>query len=60
MQHNSDTFHVVKAFLPCTTHHALHAKLVARHETWQDWLVRKAQDELEAESSIEVSQEDTA
>ena len=47
MQHNSDTAHVVKAFLPCSVHHALHAQLVARHETWQDWLLKKAQEELE-------------
>lgn len=46
MQHNSDTCHVVKAFLPCALHHAMHAKLVARHETWQQWLVRKAEEDL--------------
>ena len=54
MQHDSDTLHVVKAFLPCEIHHALHALLVARHETWQEWLLRKAVDDLTVEHATRV------
>ena len=39
--------HVVKAFLPCDIHHALHALLIVQHETWQEWIQRKAEEELE-------------
>ena len=48
MQQDKDhaVAHVVKAFLPCETHHALHALLLVRHETWQDWIQRKAEEEL--------------
>ena len=47
MQHDSHTAHVVKGFLPCSVHHALHAMLVARHETWKEWILAKARQELE-------------
>lgn len=49
MPHDTKAFHGVRGHLPCQVHHALHAILSARHETWEAWLLRKAQEELEIE-----------
>ena len=51
-QHGNETRHVVKVFLPCAIHHQLHALLVARHETWQQWAERAAADELDSEADV--------
>ena len=58
MQHASRAIHVVKGFLPCDIHHALHALLVARHETWQEWLMAQAKETLEGKGREEEESPD--
>ena len=48
MQHDTSAVHVVKGVLPCRVHHALHALLIERQHTWQDWIMDKAHQELTA------------